>query len=370
MVDELVRAARAGDRTAFAAMISSRDPSFADRARLLYGNLSALPLDRLQLRLRGAPQPLTASRQQLLGVNAWRQQATVSWRLTGESAAAEQAVWLTFASDRGQVLLAGTLDEPAGTTEPEPIWWTGPVDAVQDGRLTVLVGSGQPGDRWLERTRDAVREVRRRLRTGVARTWTGAAVVEVPASRADFESVVGAAPGSYADVAAVTLAEGSTSSAVLRVVVNPDVTRTLTEVGVATVLTHELVHRATRSPDSPAPTWAVEGLADYVAFTAHPAAAVGSQKLLLERVRQHGAPRALPADDRFGADRADLDLTYAEAWSACRYVATTWSAAGLERLYTALDDGASLDTAARDELGVSASALTTGWRRWLQRQAP
>jgi hypothetical protein len=204
---------------------------------------------------------------------------------------------------------------------------------------------------------------------GAARTWTGAAVVEVPASRAAFEAVVGAAPGSYAGVAAVTLADGPAATAAPRIVVNPEVTRTLTEVGVATVLTHEMVHRATRSADSPAPTWAVEGLADEVAFRTHPTAAKASSQLLADQVRGHGAPRALPSDDRFGADQADLDLTYAEAWSACRYVAATWSPARLQRLYAALDDGAALDTAARDELGVSASALTAGWRSWLERRA-
>lgn len=369
VVDELVDDARTGDRAAFDRLVSTRDASFADRARLLFDNLSGLPLGGLQLRLQARPQPVSTSRQQLLGSGAWRQRATVTWRLAGETATAEQAVWLTFVSDQGHVLLAGTLDEPTGTTDPQPIWWTGPVTASRQGSLTVLVGSGQPADQWLARTREAVRDVRRQLTAGPARTWTGAVVVEVPASRADFEAVVGAAPGSYAEVAAVTLAEGPASTSALRIVVNPEVTRTLTEVGVATVLTHEMVHRATRSADSPAPTWVVEGLADYVAFTRYPAAARASRQLVVHQVRQHGAPRSLPADDRFGAQDAELDLTYAEAWSACRYVAATWSAADLQRLYTALDGGLTLNAAAQDALGVSAAALTAGWRRWLERRA-
>ncbi len=367
-VDELVRAARSGDRPAFDRLVSTRDPSFADRARLLYDNLAGLPLEQLQLRLNPAGEPVSTSRQQRLGPTAWRQQVTLTWRLTGETATAGAMVWLTFVTDGDRVLLAGTVDRPAGVASPQPIWWTGPVTATRGGGVTVLVGSGQPSRQWLARTSDAVRDVQRLLTTGAAKTWTGAAVVEVPATRADFETVLGAEPGSYATIAAVTLAEGPASTSAVRIVVNPEVTRTLTEVGVATVLTHELVHRATGSADSPAPTWAVEGLADYVAFTSRPSAAEASEQLLVDRVRQRGAPQQLPTDRQFGAGEADLDLTYAEAWSVCRYVATRWSPAELQQLYAALDGGATLDAAAQDELGVSASALTAGWRRWLERQ--
>lgn len=368
-VDDLVRDALAGDRTAFLTRVSNRDPSFADRARLLYDNLSGLPLDRLQLRLRGTGQPLAAARQQLLGDRAWRQQATISWRLTGETASATATVWLTFVPGPTGALLAGTLDQPAGTPIAQPIWWTGPVSAVREGGVAVLVGAGQPAATWLARARAAVGDVRQRVTAGAAQTWTGTVVVEVPASRTDFESVVGAISGSYADIAAVTLAEGPAATAAVRVVVNPEVTRRLSELGVATVLTHEVVHVATRSADSPAPTWAVEGLADDVAFASHPGSAAASTRLLHERVRQHGAPAALPTNRAFGAGQPDLDLTYAEAWSVCRYVSTAWSPAALQRFYTALDDGAPLGRAAEDTLGVSSARLTAGWRQWLAAQA-
>lgn len=367
-VDRLGQAALTANRTAFLAEVADRDPSFADRARLLYDNLSGLPLDRLRFRLAATRQPLPATRQAVLGAAAWRQQATVSWRLTGETATAAATVWLTFVPDGEGVRLAGTLDTPAGPASPEPIWWTGPVTAVRAGDLTVLAGAGQPAGQWLTRTRAAVRDVRQRVTAGSARRWTGAAVVEVPASRAAFEAVLGATPGSYAEIAAVTLAEGPAATAAVRVVVNPEVTGR-SDLAVATVLTHELVHVATRSADSPAPTWAVEGLADDMAFASHPGAAADSLRLLQDQVRRHGAPAALPADDAFDTGRPDLDLTYAEAWSVCRYVTDARSSAVLQRLYTALDDGTPLDRAAQDQLGMSATQLTAGWRRWLVRRA-
>jgi hypothetical protein len=368
-VDALVEAARSHDRGAFDRGVSRRDPSFADRARELYTNLSGLPLEQLELRLQLGERELPAPRRDLLGDDAWRQPATAIWRVAGETASAAQTVWLTFAVQDGRPLLAGTLDRPGGEPPPEPLWWTGPVTAVRAGSAWVLLGSGQSDEAWAARLGAAVADVRRRVTAGAAARWSGSVVVEVPATRADFEAVLGATDGSYRSIAAVTLAEGPAATAAVRVLVNPEVTRTLAPVGVAVVLLHELVHVATGSADSPAPTWLVEGLADYVALRAHPGAASSAADALLHQVRTRGAPRRLPADDRFRAGATDLAVSYAEAWLACRYVAETYSPAALQRLYTALDSGVGLDQAVEDELGISTGALTAGWRRYLVRLA-
>lgn len=364
-----MHAARRADRPGFDRGVSRRDPSFADRARLLFTNLSTLPLDELTLRLQPGAEPLPDRRRDLLGADAWRQPAVVTWRLAGEPAAAEHTVWLTFAVDEGRPLLAGTVDQPDGPPVPQPLWWTGPVTTGRDGAVTVLVGAGQPTRPWLRRSRAAVDAVREALTSDAPRGWSGDLTVEVPASRRDFEAVLGADPGSYAAIAAVTLAEGPTTSAALRVVVNPEVTRTLAPVGVAVVLTHETVHVATRSADSPAPTWAVEGFADQVALQAHPDAADEVAEPLLRQVRRSGPPPALPADERFAAGEAEIAVTYAAAWSACQYVADTYSPAALQRLYSALDAGEPLERVAPDQLGVSAAELTADWQRQLRRLA-
>jgi hypothetical protein len=251
---------------------------------------------------------------------------------------------------------------------PQPIWWTGPVTAATDGETTVLVGAGQPVERWRERASTAVTQVRRRVTTAAVPSWRPT-VVEVPASRRDFEAVVGAADGSYAAIAAVTLAEGPSATAAVRVVVNPEVTRQLAPLGIAVVLTHEVVHVATRSADSPAPTWAVEGFADYIALTAYPAAGDGAGEPLLQQVRRSGAPEALPDDERFRAGQPDLAASYAGAWLACRSIAAAYGPAALQRFYAALDAGRTFEQAAEDELGVPAATVTEGWRTYLRQQA-
>ena len=126
---------------------------------------------------------------------------------------------------------------------------------------------------------------------------------------------------------------------------------------------------ATRSPESPAPLWAVEGLAEWVALRGQPGGISFGTADLLAAVRRDGPPESLPGDEVFTAGRGELNRAYAEAWLACRYVAETYSVADLGRLYAELDRGLSLDEASRAVLGVDAAALTAGWQRFLVQQA-
>ena len=134
-VDALIKATRAGDRAGFDRLISDRDPSFPDRARLLYENLSTLPLTRLQMRVEPTEFGLSEARRRLLGPNAWLQRAVVTWRLPGDSAEVEHLVSLTFLEVGGEVKVAGTIDEPSGNAGAQkPSWWLGPVDRPRAGR--------------------------------------------------------------------------------------------------------------------------------------------------------------------------------------------------------------------------------------------
>ena len=105
-------AIRAGDRAAFLAWTTARDPSFASRLRLLYDNLTALPLTGFQLRVEADERPLSESRRSLLGAQAWVQRVTITWQLANDDGAADHSVWLTFVPEQGQARLAGTFDGP------------------------------------------------------------------------------------------------------------------------------------------------------------------------------------------------------------------------------------------------------------------
>jgi hypothetical protein len=367
-VDALVQAARTRDRTGFERLISDRDPAFPDRARLLYGNLSTLPLTRLQIRVEPAQFGLAEQRTQLLGSSAWAQRAVVSWRLAGENADVEHQIWLTFLSDGGQVRLAGTVDEPPSRiVEQKPSWSLGPLTASEREGVTVIAGSGQPLERWANLAAAALDNVRDNLPDGLRLSWSGHIVMEVPATPRDFESVLGEPAGSYGSIAAVTHRAGTADGAT-RIVVNPKAAQ-LSSSALQVVLEHEMVHVATSSPDSPAPVWAEEGLAEWVSTRAHTGQPSEATDDVLTRVRAQGAPRSFPSDQEFQIGERDLRMAYAEAWLVCRYIANRYSEIQLGRFYAELDDGHSLDEASQSALNISEAELIIRWRAYLVRLA-
>ena len=337
---------------------------------MLYDNLSTLPLAELSLAPAPGDRQPQAERQRVLGADAWVQPMVVTWRLAGEDRAARHRVWFSFVPAVGGARWAGTIDGPAiGPPTQQPSWWLGPVDVQQREAVTVLTGSGQPADRWLRVTRAAAVDVRSDLPAGVAAGWLGAVVVEVPATAADFAAVLGQSADRYAGIAAVAHQAGEGDRPPLRVVVNPRAGDLVTAEQLSEIVRHEIVHVATRSPESPAPLWAVEGLAEWVALRARPGQESFGTADLLAAVRRDGAPPALPADDAFAADGPELDRAYASAWLACRHVAETYSAARLGRLYAELDAGRPLERAATAALGVGAAEVTAGWRADVTRLA-
>jgi hypothetical protein len=368
-VEALVKTARAGDRAAFYRLISDRDPSFSDRARLLYDNLSTLPLTRLQMRMEPTEFALSdARRKVVLGPSAWAQRGVVTWRLPGDGTEVEHVIWLTFLEAAGEVRLAGTNDEPSGNANDQrPSWWLGPIAARERGGVTVLAGSGQSLDRWTKLADAALANVRQELPAGLGIPWNGDVVIEVPANQRDFESVLGKPAGDYTSIAAVTHLAGSSGSAI-RIVANPKAAQ-LTSRALQSVLEHEMVHVATRSPDSPAPIWAEEGLAEWVSLRAHQGKRSDGTDDVLIRVRSDGTPSSFPSDQQFRAGARNLHLAYAEAWLACRFIADRYSEAQLARFYAQLDDGRSVDEASRSTLGLTETALTTQWREYLDQLA-
>ncbi len=371
-VDELEAAVLAADRAGFDRLVSLRDPTFESRARLLYTNLTTLRLTSLDFLVESDERPLGPDRHRVLGPDAWVHPVVVATRQPGEDGTAVHRVWLTFVTDGGQAKLAGTVDEPAGVTEPRPLWWLGPVTVAVDDEAAVVAGGGQPATLWADLADRSAATVRSALPPGLAEDWSSRVSLEVPATERDFASVLGEPVERYAGIAAVTRpagSAGSTADPPLRIVVNPRARDLLESEEITELLRHEIVHVATRSPDSPVPQWAEEGLAEWVALGRAPVDEVLAVRALLDDVERRGPPLAPPDDEAFAAGAPELNRAYAEAWLFCRYVAERYSAARLGRLYAELDRGRSLDEASRAALGVGADELVAGWRRYLVRLA-
>lgn len=367
-LDGLADAVRRDDESAFRALISTVDPSFRDRVRVLYANLTSLGLADLQFRPAAQTHQLTGARRDVFGGRAWVQSVTVEWRLTGETATADHQLGLTFIAEPTGLQLAGTIDGPT-RGERQPIWALGPMTATHTGAVTVLTGAGQSAERWSGVVQDAAAEVRAGLPADLSPGSTATVVVSVPATETDFERILGAPAGSRRGIAAVTQIEGSADTAATHVVVNPRITESVTGDDLTRVLAHEIVHVATSSPRSAAPDWASEGLAEWVSLRDRPGRQSWATPTLLDRIRKSGAPKKLPTDADFAADGERQRLAYAQAWLLCRYIADRHSVDRLGTFYAALDRGDQLDEASRSILGVPAGELVAGWRSYLVRLA-
>jgi hypothetical protein len=366
VLDQITGAAAAEDQRRFRDAVSERDPSFAGRAQMIFANLTSMPLTALRMTAGPRVEALSAERRAVLGSDSWVQEVTISWQLAADPSPAQHTVWVTMVVTGDHEQLAGITDGPgnAKQADPLPLWWLEPVRVGRAGTAITLVSDGpDTGQGWARAADHAAAKVRARV-GATAPDWSGRLVVEVPGSREAFDQVLGARPGTYQQIAAVTRADGANlGAAPIRIVINPSATGTLSNLGLSVLLAHEATHVATHSVDSPAPSWALEGFADYVAYTAYPAA--GRAGALNTRVRARHIPRHLPSDETFRGTSDGLDLAYTEAWLACRYVADEYSPEALNRLYRQLDQGRSLDQASRSVLGISADRFTAEWRRYV-----
>lgn len=373
-LDALTTAVLRSDRAGFKAGVDRTDPGAVAFVDQLYANLARLPLTHLEFQLRGPRRPADPGSTGARGSDAWTQEVTVRWRLADDGGTAQHRLLLTLRSEAGRTRLAGVpspADSGPGTElSAVPLWLEQPLAVRRADRVTVLAGDPAAADVWLARGRAAVRAVAARLPAQVAPGWASRLVVEVPATRQSFERVLGVAPGSYAEIAAVAWPAGpDPADAAVRVVVNPAVVARLDATGAAVLLAHEVVHVATHSVVSAAPTWLVEGYADYLAYAAYPQAQPAATRDLLADVRASGPPRRLPADADFAPGSAGLALRYAAAWTACRFLAEDSSPAALAQFYRLASAGASLDSAARTALGIDVGTLTARWRADLVAQA-
>ena len=366
----LTAALRTADRPAFDRLVSGRDPAFTGVGDRIFA-VAGLPTISLGWVLAAPQRQLPPARRSLLGSTAWVQQSTVRWQLRGDRHPAEHTLWLTFVRDGDGTRLAGTTDGPPGVGA-QPLWLVDRVHALQQGRVTVVAAERTSATLWARRADAATVAVARQLHgelapgPGAGRRWNGDLVVEVPADRADFERVLGVAAGSYSTIAAVAWPEGpEAATAALRIVVNPDQADRLDEDGADVLLTHEATHVATRSVSSPAPTWLVEGFADYVAYAAFPATADLAAAPVRAEVRR-GGPAALPSDSAFAPDAGDLERSYAEAWLACRFLAGTSAPERLDRFYLRVDAGEPVDRAMPAVFGLTSAQFLPRWRRYLR----
>jgi hypothetical protein len=280
-----------------------------------------------------------------------------AWRFAGFDAEPGQAeVTFTFAQEGDRAVLV----DVGGGDRRTPLWLTGPLRVHRDARTLVLVdGSAQVLAHYTELAERAVPVVRR-----VLPGWRRGLVVAGPSSKEALDETLGAAPGEYAAIAAVTTSvDGSTSPTTpVHVFVNPDVFGSLKAEGAQVVMSHEATHVASDAVRSRAPLWLLEGFADYVALrdVDLPLSVTAGQ--IIRQVRKDGAPRQLPAAADFNTQTTHLGTAYEAAWLACRLLAQSGGEQNLVALYRRASRGDAVDAVLRDLYGFGEKEFTRRWR--------
>ncbi|MEZ0490738.1 hypothetical protein AB2L28_00620 [Kineococcus sp. TBRC 1896] len=254
----------------------------------------------------------------------------------------------------------GALHLATGT--PQPWDLSAPVTAQRvDGGVVLHVG----------RPSAVGREVAADLADATARVdaaWgadrpRGTAVVVVPRAQ-DLTRLA----GTGGDLDAVTvgldadLADGRPAG--VRVVLPAERFAALTPLGRAVVLTHELVHVATRATPRPpgalVPRWLTEGYADHVARRGRDVPATALAAALLA---DPGEPQ-VPADADFTApDPARAQVAYAAAWTLVTSAARVSGTPAVTALVRDVWTGTALGAACAARLGRPLADVVATWRR-------
>ncbi len=352
VLQQLERAVRDGDPEAAAGLAPDGDAGAADLLRAVVANADAIGVDRFTLRYVDA----------LGGVDAdghWPATVETTWRFAGFDPRPS-------AADVEFVLHAGTdgttIEGIGGPSGVSPVWLTGPVEVERGPRALVVAATGTA--RYGRLARAAVPVVRRALPR-----WREGVVVEVPRSGEALDAALGAEPGQYAAIAAVTSGVGDelAPGVPIHVLVNPDVLGSLDGQGAQVVMSHEVVHVATGAATEPdvVPAWLTEGYADYVALrdVDLPLSVTAAQ--VEQQVRRQGPPASLPGDDLFDTRTTHLGASYEAAWLACVLLADRSGEKALTRFYTGLEPGDDVAAEFRSTFGLSLPAFTKAWRKAL-----
>jgi hypothetical protein len=208
--------------------------------------------------------------------------------------------------------------------------------------------------------------------------WARRVVVQVPSTQRELGLLTGDR-GDLSRIAALTTAEvsatrGRPKPVGDRVTINPRVWPTLSRVGAAIVLTHELTHVASRADTgSQTPRWLAEGFADYVGFRGEGLPVTSAAAELARAVRAGHLPSRLPADVDFSSNARGLARSYELSWLACRDIARRYGQPALVRFYRTVGTShrataQAVAVALHRVLGLTPSQFTVQWRAYVRAQ--
>ncbi len=369
------------DRASFLATVDPAAPELRTRQAAFFDHMAAVPIGTWSYRLDPEQETLLpAGVAAAYGDAVWAPEVRLRYGIAGydPKPTVQQARYRFvrygtrwYLADDG-LAAAGPADETGtGTADGtvRNLWHFGPVSVVRGRGVLVL---GHPGSEALMRTVRDIAEQAVPAVSAVWGDWRRRVVILVPNTTDELGRLV-EEPGDLSGMAAFTSADVPASGPPVgrRVVINPKAFGDLSPFGKRVVLTHEVVHVATRHATSRGtPHWLAEGFADYVAYRGTGVSPRRAARELAHEVADGTLPDRLPelADFRPGGSR--ISQAYQEAWLACRMIAQRTDVETLVRLYRRLstadgDPDAELDAALRDELGLGTEDFVGVWRHYL-----
>ena len=342
------------DQASAQALAPADDPRAGDLLTAVADNAEALQVEEFTARYVDAVGAVDPA-------GRWEAAVDLTWRFDGfDEELVHEEVLVGFESDQGSVGITSI----GGGDRRSPLWLSGPVEVRRSADTLVLATTPAEADLVAGRAEAAVPVVR-----DVLPRWDGKLVVEVPGSEEALDAALGAEPGSYAAIAAVTASvDGTvTPESEVHVFVNPDVYDDLEAVGGQVVISHEATHSATGAPlTSGVPLWLLEGFADYVALHAVDLPITTTAGQIIQQVRADGAPDRLPGQPEFDQADSHLGAAYESAWVACLVLADAGGQDALVRLYEQVSRGGDLDAQLRQLFGLTEAELTAQWQQRLQ----
>lgn len=357
VLSDLQRAIADGDASR-AGSLAAEDPEAEHRLESVISNAQDLRVRDFTLRYIDVDGVLTAD----LPDDQWAAAVDASWAFGGfdrEPARTEITVTFELDGKRAGIVSFG------GGERVTPLWLTDRLQVRRSAVALVMLADGSTRSltTYTRLANAAVPVVRR-----VLPDWRSGLVVEIPGSSAQLDDVLGAQPGEYGAVAAVTAAaDGSLApTAPIHVFINPEVSGGLRKVGAQVVMSHEAAHVATRAVSSGVALWLLEGFADYVALRDVDLPLSRTAGQILDQVRRDGAPAALPGPAEFNTRTTHLGAAYEAAWLACRLLARIGGEDALVDLYRRVSRGATVDAALNRTFGFGEKEFTRKWREELR----
>jgi hypothetical protein len=290
----------------------------------------------------------------------------VSWRAGRDSEVTGTAVRDATVEFRLDPRRDGTLAVRSASAqrEPVPLWLAGRIAVERETGIRVItVDGGVPdidGAAMARVARDRVRDVV----PGVDADLT----IVSPRTQALAADLVGRPQREIAPIAAVTTTiDGGTTTARV-IVLNPAQFDTMDARAAQVVVSHEAAHLLTGALGADGEAWVTEGFADFVALHDDDAPLSLSAGQALRRVKDDGAPKALPSPNDFGGGE-HLGAVYEAAWMVFRMLGEQHSDRLIVAFYRDVLSGTDVSAAVRQAFDLSIAELTEQWRDYLTKSA-